>query len=164
MFVLLLPFSIPVVYAWCTGPVPMWRCRGHISHFAQLPRGISPTRCLLGPTAGELLPKIHHPAFLPLPHHATHPPTPGLRGIKSTISASSLCNGDLPQSEARKSAHECTVAARKAINWRGGGGKPYAGHPTSQSYLMALERSLPDLLSYNLWLQSANAYLKHRLI
>ena len=158
MFVLLLPFSIPVVYAWCTGPVPMWRCLGHISHFAQLPRGISPTRCLLGPTAGELLPKIHH---LPSPSPPRHPPTTRLRGIKSTISASSLCNGDLPQSEARKSARGCTVAGRKAINWRrrarrrrrrsieGGGGKPHAGHPTSQSHLMVLQRILPDLPSHN---------------
>ena len=147
MFVLLLPFSIAVVYAWCTGPVPMWRCRGHISHFAQLPRGISPTRCLLGPTAGELLPKIHHPAFLPLPHHATHPP-PG-SGVSRAPSVHPVYATATSLSQKQGKVHEGAQLQGGRQSIEGGGGKPHAGHPTSQSHLMVLQRILPDLPSHN---------------
>ena len=110
------PFSIPVVYAWCRGPDRKWGCRGHISHFARAPGHISHSASLLPIRAHHWGAAAKNPSpCLPLPHHASHPLGRG-EGIKSTISACSLCNGDLPQSEARKSAHECTVAGRRAIN------------------------------------------------
>ena len=100
------------------GPGRKWRCRGHISHFAPLPRGISPNPPTLLPIRahwGGAAAKNPSPC-LPLPlQHTTHPPTwLGGRGVSRAPSVHPAYATDLPQLGSKEKCtwvHSCREEA-----------------------------------------------------
>ena len=128
-------------------PDPKWRCRGHISHFASAPghishSGLLPIRAHWGCCQKSItLPPSPSPP-------ACHPPTRLGGRVSRAPSVHPVYATDLPLSQKQGKVHVSAElqAGRQSIE---GGGKPRAGHPSGQSYLMASRRSLPDLLSYN---------------